>query len=223
MTERVPLSFLLVQHKDEQPPVQPVVPFAALYGEEPKIVTAVLERTGVLASATDQYDRITVRHEFILVDPATVEWRTKTSDYDGGRVDPSQAGKPSQKLRNRETERPKRSTRWAASPLAPRPADGAAVREKSDERARQNQADVEAAKQRELAVLRAKETTPMPDVMKHCPGCKLDKPKSEFPPGKVLIGNLRRHISELRDENARLKADLDGVNAQLAELLEPAT
>lgn len=191
MNERVPLSFLLVQHKDEQPPVEPIVPFAAMYGEEPKVVTAVLERTCILASVVDQYDRITVRHDQVAVDPRAIEWRTKTAGYSGESIRPADQKKPGARFR--------------------RHMNGLGdARALSDARAIQNQKDVERQKERELAAARqatpvlvsitgglaaspadgperiAKppKETPMPEVLKHCPSCKKDKPKSEFPPGK---------------------------------------
>ena len=170
MNERVPLSFLLVQHKDEDPPVVPVVPFPAIFGEDPKIVTAVLENTVVLASTNDKYERIAKRHDQVLVDPAVIEWRTKTAGYEGERIHADQRGKPGAKFRNYEaiTERRRQ-------------------RQQTDQRAIESQQQVAAAKTRELQhdlAISRKETTSMPDVLKHCPNCKQDKPKSEFPPGK---------------------------------------
>lgn len=86
MNERVPLSFLIAQNKDEEPRVEPVVPFPAMFGEDPKIVTAVLENTAVLASTDDRYERIARRHDQVYVDPAAIEWRTKTATYEGARL-----------------------------------------------------------------------------------------------------------------------------------------
>lgn len=135
MKERVPLSFLLVQNKDEDPPVEPVVPFPAMYLEEPRICTAVLERTCVLASVGDRYDRITAPHHQVYVDEAALEWRTKTHDVDGMRL-PHGKAKPGQLFR------------WHA-PTSPQD-----VRAKTDEEALKNQQVVKEAKEREVQFLR---------------------------------------------------------------------
>ena len=194
MSERVPLSFLLVEHKDEHPPVEPVVPFAAHYDDAPKIVLAVLERTAILAEPSDRYERISVRHEFIKVDPADVEWRTKTATYEGARL-------------NTEGRQRKAVTRspWHASGTAPTPAQAQVVRAASDERALKNQQEIDKQKEREMKFLRdrapkptvpsqkeeavitstegsepADHTIPQPEKTKRCKRCRQEKPRSQF-------------------------------------------
>jgi len=146
---RLPLSFLLAQNKDEQPPVEPTVPFAAMYGEDPKIVIAVLERTVVLAEPSDRYERITAKHDQVLVDPGVIAWRMKTASYEGHRLNGSKAGEALAAHRQ-----PSKSP-WRVAP----PADSAA-RQRSDDRARENQREIEEHKQRELAAHRQRQRQP---------------------------------------------------------------
>jgi hypothetical protein len=75
MSERVPLSFLLVEKGTT---LEPVVPFAAFRDEVPCIVTAVLERTVAIHAVGDRYDTGAIKHDRILVDPDALEWQVST-------------------------------------------------------------------------------------------------------------------------------------------------
>lgn len=164
MNERVPLSFLIAQNKDEQPPVEPVVPFAAMFGDDVKIVTAVLDRTAVLSEPSDRYERKSVRHDQVLVDPAVVSWRTVTSSYEGhrllnaGTIKPGSAAARSTIHILRQPQ--KTGAHWRRSmpsPINPGNVPGAEARQASDERALKNQAEVAATKTRELAAHRQRQ------------------------------------------------------------------
>jgi hypothetical protein len=216
MNERVPLSFLLTQNKDEHPPVEPAVPFPVLYMEDPRICTAVLERTAVLASANGSYERVAVRHDLVLVDPAMLQWRTKTSAYDGTRILNGYI-EPGRGQRHRH-RRPKKDDVRPPDPA------GSEARAKSDERARKSQHRVEQAKEFEMRLLRqrhkpvaTKEETMQPatsnpsevrilestiapnafgestngapaERIKTCKRCGEDKPASEFPHSGIYGG-----------------------------------
>lgn len=75
--ERVPLSFLLAQNKDEQPPVEPILPFPAFRDEIPVIVTAVLERTAAFHALGDTHETGLLRLDRVLVDPRALEWKAR--------------------------------------------------------------------------------------------------------------------------------------------------
>jgi len=181
MNERQPLSFLLAAA--DLGTTEPIVPFPAFRGEDPCIVTAVLERTAICGSTEDRYERQAVKHQDVLVDPAMVEWKSKKEIADGR---PGSAFR-----RNYPSE------------------DRSATKAKSDERARQSQANAArvAAAEREEASKRVKHlsnratqtdqeaalsghavdrivTKGHPEPLKFCPVCKTEKPKSAFPTGK---------------------------------------
>lgn len=201
MNERVPLSFLLTQNASEEPPVEPVVPFPAMFGDEVKIVTAVLERTAVLSSATDRYERVTRRHDQVLVDPAAIEWRTKTATYEGQRLNEAA----------RERKGVSKSPwRVEMAMTYERAVSRDEQRQRSDQRAQENRQRVKEAEEKELRFLRQRqraqspqeekedvstpviELPPAPTVtapaagparkvkLRHCYGCGEDKPKKAF-------------------------------------------
>jgi len=198
MNERVPLSFLLAEKSSQKAPVEPIVPFPAFRGEDPCIVTAVLERTAICGSTTDHYERQAVKHQDVLVDSAVIEWKTRAETA---------------------TKQNGQSTPWLRSKKATSE-ERVAAREKSDRKARENQAEVArvaAAEQARDAELRAQGLKDLSDratppvlakrhaehesapsdmeerpsnveaksePLKFCPGCKQKKPKSAFPEGK---------------------------------------
>lgn len=191
MSERVPLSFLLVEHKDEHPPVELFVdrdhPLPVFFREQFWKCTAVLERTAVLVDVDDKFETLTAAHDQILVDPTLVQWRTKTANYEGARLTPD--GRPP---RTTNTKSP-----WRASQLAPRPNDAAAVREASDQRALKNQQQVAAAAERERRLQAAQrppkeekeEVMTTSDVkVKRCKRCAKEKPLDEFPHSGIYGG-----------------------------------
>jgi len=190
VNERVPLSFLLAENSTKQPPVEPIVPFPALYMEDPRICTAVLERTAVLASTTDQYERITARLDQVLVDPAMVEWRTKTADYEGIRTDPAAAKKPGAQYR-RYAHRDNESVRAASDQRALEKRQQIQKSEETEMRLlRQRSSQKPAATKEELVNTVVESTTTNPSAnttvalsvtrLKHCKRCGEDKPASEF-------------------------------------------
>src|SRR5438270_3636358 len=137
MNERVPLSFLITQNASEDPPVEPIVPFPAMFGDEVKIVTAVLDRTAVLSSASDKYERITRRHDQVLVDPAVISWRARTSNYEGNRIlnDGLKAGSAEAKASMHLLRQPRKQTGspWRRSqPINPGNVPNAEARQASD-------------------------------------------------------------------------------------------
>src|SRR5579864_6218131 len=151
MSERVPLSFLMAEHKAEHPPVEPMLdsdhPLPVFFNEELWNCTSVLERTVILASIGDRRDTRIARHDQVLVDPDQVQWRTVTAGYDGARLN----SKPGEGLTiNQRLKSP-----WRVTPAAPRPADAATVRKASDARAEKNKTEVAEAKERELEAARA--------------------------------------------------------------------
>jgi len=150
MNARVSLSFLL-EKKDEL--IELVVPFPAFYMEDPRICTAVLERTAILASTEDKYVRITARHDQVYVDPGMVEWRTRTANYEGRRLD--QNSNPKQIWPKQR--RPK--SPWSAR-TTPTSMASASVRSASDERARTNQQEIKEAEEKELQLLRRRRSPP---------------------------------------------------------------
>lgn len=154
MNERVPLSYLLTQNKDEHPPVEPTVPFAAFVGEEPVIVTAVLARTVAYHRLGDRHDTGLRRPELIHVDPAVIQWRTRTAEYDGSKL--LAHAKPGEGRAHIHRQPLRKRSDWSASPLAPHGGEeeGAAVRAHSDERALESQRDVDRQKEAELRFLR---------------------------------------------------------------------
>ena len=196
MNERVPLSFLLTQNKDEQPPVEPIVPFAAFNGEDPVIVTAVLERTVTFHSIGDRHDTGLRRPDLIYVDPAALEWRTKTAGYEGERLSPSDHRKPGQRFRRYSDQ------------------SRTEQRAKTDEEALKNQAVVKKQKEDELRFLRQRArpaeghekkeeqmvsavNTNAPfgapvlgqgERLKHCRRCGEEKPASAFPATGIYGG-----------------------------------
>jgi len=182
VSERVPLSFLLAGHMDDRPPVEPVVPFAAMQNEDLCIVTAVLERTAICGSTTDQYARLAVRHENVMVDPDTIEWKERG-------VDP---------LNDAPAKRGGRFRSWRSTGKPPGEA-----RAHSDERAKESKKRVEAAAERELAAQREESKrlkdlndrasadssttaeivvlpTGQPEVLKLCRKCGREKPLEAF-------------------------------------------
>jgi len=202
MNERQPLNFLLAAA--DLATTEPIVPFPAFRGEDPCIVTAVLERTAICGSTTDHYERMAVKHQDVLVDPAMVEWKARavTASKQNGQ-----------------------STPWLGRSKKASSEERQAAREKSDRKALENQAAVartlaaEQAKDVETRTQSVKDlsdrATPaehrVPPViarrhadraapaaaepasnveakpeepLKFCPGCKKEKPRSEFPTGK---------------------------------------
>lgn len=197
--ERASLYFLL--SADLRKEQQPVVPFGAFRDEIPCQVNAVLERTAVCQSLTDEYDRVTVPLDRVFVNPMTVEWEPK-SPLSGA---PARRGG-----RFRSYIRGTRET-------------GADARANSDKRALKNQQEVaqrEEAEKAALAVSALKHAREVSGVsttneeremepilvetpsnmkdsgnsspaapvlgklLKFCPGCRQEKPRSEFPAGK---------------------------------------
>jgi hypothetical protein len=103
---------------------EPIVPFPAQFGEAPVIVTAILDRTAVVASTTDSYDRNTLTFDRVMVDPVMVEW------------------KPSVGARTSMNGQVKPTSRWnSASGIQPKnEADRKAARAAGDARALESQA-----------------------------------------------------------------------------------
>jgi len=191
MNERQPLSFQLAAA--DLATTEPIVPFPAFRGEDPCIVTAVLERTAICGSTTDHYERMAVKHQDVLVDPAMVEWKARAATVT------KQNGQP---------------TPWLGRSKKASSEERQAAREKSDRKARENQAEVArtlAAERVRDVELRSSDRGPSPVVtkaaellaaqpsdvkespsnleaksepLKFCPGCKHEKPKSAFPTGK---------------------------------------
>src|SRR5579864_2617980 len=144
MSERVPLSFLMAEHKAEHPPVEPMLdsdhPLPVFFNEQLWNCTSVLERTVILASIGDRHDTRIARHDQVLVDPSQVQWRAKTAHYDGSRL----SSKPGEGLTiNQRLRSP-----WRATAAASAPAEAEKVREASDERALKNQQDVKESEER---------------------------------------------------------------------------
>ena len=131
MSDRVPLSFLLAEHGKEDPPIEPITPFDACREEAGGYVditvTALLERTAAYHSLGDKYDTGALKFDRILVLPAEVKWKTATGARatENGQVpiqwnrSITQRGKPQASAEER-----------------------AALRERSDARALENQAEV---------------------------------------------------------------------------------
>lgn len=191
--KHIPLSYLLVEKGGES---EPIVPFPAQFGEAPVIVTALLERTAVVASTTDQYDRNTLTFDRVLVDPAMVEWKASV----GGRE--SETGQVPTRWNGARTTRPKNA------------AERQEARDAGDARARVDQVAKSKREKAELAAARssavggvtpklviidelhdavlppqsnpapAPEEEPMPSAKvtaKTCSVCGKAKPKDQFP------------------------------------------
>jgi hypothetical protein len=144
MSDRVPLSFLLASKVPEDPPVEPVVPFAAFRDEIPVIVTAVLERTAAIHAIGDRYDTGAIRLDRLQVDPTIIEWRATA----GGSTS-----------ENGQTPWNRRKPKATAE-------DRQASRERSDRAALENQARnarVAAAEVVRDAALRSKELKDLSD------------------------------------------------------------
>lgn len=170
-TERVPLSFLLTQNRDEQPPVEPVVPFEAWRRVDdrdewpwmPVTVTAVLERTVAFYGDGGKYDTGAIRHDQCFVDPQAIQWRTRTATYDGRRINVDQAHLPSARFRTYRSELPSPDEQRASS----------------DRRALADQASKE--KPVPTGTLNP-DTAAAP---KTCKVCHVTKPRDSFPPTGV--------------------------------------
>ena len=179
MSERVPLSFLLADgaHGDQEP----VVPFAAMKNEDLCIVTAVLERTAICGSTTDQYERLAVRHELVLVDPESIEWRLKTSTYEGARLNGA-AGEDPTRWRRRPTNS---KSPWRAEMNITYDAtigvERGLARDKGDQRALKSQEHVKDEKEKELRLLRRR-TSEMPAEQKE------EEQVSDFQAGPFMKG-----------------------------------
>ncbi len=203
MSRRISLRDLVDQNRDKILLCDAEHPMPVFFAEQPWFCRAVLDKTAILVSVSDERDRHPVRLENVMVDINVVQWRApverKAHKHDG--ADPANTRKP------HGTWYPQTSTAGKIDPDQ---------RAKSDARARKNQEEVEVAKARELdaTLTRSRAQVPMfqltggadagvadsaarivtdseppkesamPDVLKHCPGCKQEKPKSEFPSGK---------------------------------------
>jgi len=198
-TERVPLSFLLAQNAGEDPPVEPILPFAAWraleatgFGPErwlPITVTGLMERTAAFHALDNRYDTGVLKFDLVMVEPAEVRWQTARGP------------------RNLENGQAQKSGKhWRSYPhTTAAPED---QRAKSDQRAIANRAEVQRAQQLErhtykLAAqhvstsirLKADEAEGEPmkprisqerreelkaQGLRHCSHCDQDKPLDQF-------------------------------------------
>lgn len=145
MSDRISLRELLQKNADKELLVDEDNPMAVFCAEQLWSCRAVLDKTAILVSLSNGYDRSVVRHEHVMVDPDVVRWRppvVKMHGHDG--APPANTGK------NRGTWYPQTST---ASKIDPD------QRAKSDERARKNQEQVAAATARELEASLARSRT----------------------------------------------------------------
>lgn len=241
MSDRIPLSFLLAEHKDDQPPVEPIPGFAVFYNEELWRLKTMLERTAILVDVNDQYRTITARFEYVLVDPRVVEWQTKTgeavrtwrrqptkppADQSVREVGDKRAIASQERQREREEnerEELRRRAREAAAAaalqepepqpeveplaqsiansserdttsegvppiLARRRAEGLANAEKPSADTPDQGEREESRGDSDMATAGTStvepSSPPAGEKLKLCPSCKLQKPRSMFPPGK---------------------------------------
>lgn len=206
MNERLPLSTLLAEKGKD---LDPIVPFAAFRGEIPCIVTAVLERTAAVQAVGNQYDTGAVRLELLLVDPTSVEWQSAT----GMRF--SETG-----LNN--------NRRWngARRPEPKTKEELQAARDKSDEGARKNQAEVAQAEEIRKKADRARAQREAASLSET--STVVEKPEVSISLPPVLASGLYdRHGKPLRlDPQAQARAEellaQQGVRIEAAAAPAPA-
>jgi hypothetical protein len=214
VSERVPLDQILISKKDGQELLADWDhPMPVMYQDSLWKCTAILERTAVIMSVTDNYERFTVRHENILVDPINVQWTdAKTPETFKTRMRAHTPRDPKTRAKVRELT-DKRAEKDQAVKKQPKgtnslkqiPAEFSAWDREASQRGRRNALaarEAAAPTQSETVAPNAIDSAPpketsMTEVLKHCPGCKKDKPKSEFPAGKGFF-----YCNECRSKHA---------------------
>lgn len=195
MPERVPLSFLLAQIRDEQPPVEAVVPFEAWREVEststqrnwlPITVTAVLERTATFYGDGGKYETGLLRLEVVLVDPEQVKWRPLSPKQLAGRREGQSAAKGRKAaIRGHDGS----SSQALARQIKQRQENDRLLREDiaAQRVALINPADASLGAFEETSTMPV--GTSKPKAPKTCTACGNEKPRDQFPPTGV---NARR-------------------------------
>lgn len=182
VAERVPLKFVLeAEHRKEQ---EPIVPFPATFGEAPVIVTAILERTAIVSSTTDSYDRQTLTFDRVMVDPMMLEWRPATG---------------ARSTANGQLFFKGKKQRWNGA-VAPEPLTAEArqkVRDEGDQRALESQAAVSKSKRGELAAVRKNlQSVPAEAVLARVEANLEAAEREPSPRPKVVLVRLSRADAE---------------------------